>query len=163
MSGTTPDPNVVVFDYPSWIARYPEFVAVAQPQAQRFFDEACIYCDNTPCSPIPIPPRDTYLDMLTAHIAALNGGLNQGGTIAAGDGIGVVGRISNASEGSVSIGTDYPMSGDGPNAAWYNQTRYGAAYWIATAQYRTFRYFVGPQPFPEANYAQGRLGGWRRW
>jgi hypothetical protein len=166
--GTTPaaDPNVVVFDYPHWMARYPEFAGVTQPRAEGFFDEACIYCDNTACSPVPAQqPRATYLEMLTAHIAALNGGLDSCGQIAPGQGQGLVGRITSASEGSVSVSTEYPVAGDGPNAAWYNQTRYGAAFWVATAQYRTFRYYLGPQPFPEANNAMpfaGRLGTWRR-
>jgi hypothetical protein len=152
----TPDPHVVIFDYQHWMQRYPEFGAVTQPRAQGFFDDACVFCDNTAGSPVPYDstqtptgPRATYLDMLTAHIAALNGGLDPCGQVAAGQGAGVVGRIQSASEGSVSVSFGDMGSGDGPNAAWYYQTRYGAMYWVATAQYRTFRYFLGPQPFPE--------------
>lgn len=160
----TLDPNIVVFDYPSWIGMYPEFAAVTQPRATGFFRQACLFCDNTPCSPIPAQePRATYLDMMTAHIASLNGGLNPCGVVAAGSGPGMVGRITSASEGSVSISSEYPSSGDGPSAAWFNQTPYGAAFWAATAQYRTWQYFVGPQPFPEGNILGGRLGTWPHW
>jgi hypothetical protein len=156
-----PDPNIVIFDYQHWMMVYPEFSAVTQPRAQAFFDQACILCDNTACSPVPAQkPRSTYLDMLTAHIAALSGGLNPCGTVTAGQGMGMIGRISSATEGSVSISSEYSVNGDGPNAAWYNQTQYGALYWIATAQYRTWHYFVGPQPFPEGNVGSGRLGAW---
>lgn len=157
----TPDPNVVIFDYAHWMMVYPEFAAVTQPRAQAFFDMACVLCDNTPCSPVPAQkPRSGYLDMLTAHIAALSGGLNPCGVVTAGSGQGVVGRITSASEGSVSISVADIGAGEGPGAAWYYQTQYGALYWIATAQYRTWQYFVGPQPFPEGNVMGGRLGTW---
>jgi hypothetical protein len=178
VSGPAPpvDPHIVVFDYAAWLAAYPEFVAVTEPRAQRFFNEACLFCDNTPCSPVPYDstqtptgPRDQYLAMLTAHIAALNGGLNANGQLPAGQGGGLVGRIQSASEGSVSISVGDLGSGDGPNAAWYYQTPYGALYWTATAQYRTWQYFLGPQPFPETNIPLYGIGGlppvvlpWRR-
>jgi len=170
MSVTVPaaDPHIVVFDYAAWMAAYPEFAAVTQPRAERFFREAEVFCDNTPCSPVPYDltatptgPRDIYLAMLTAHIAALNGGLTACGTLPAGQGGGVTGRIQSASEGSVSISFAELGAGDGPNAAWFYQTPYGAAYWVATAQYRTWQYHIGPQPFPEANTYNGRLGAWR--
>src|SRR6478736_5521540 len=153
----TPDPNIVIFDYPSWMAMYPEFAAVTQPRATGFFRQACVLCDNTPCSPIPAQePRATYLDMLTAHIAAISGGLNPCGVVAAGSGQGMVGRIASASEGSVSISSEYSTTGEGPGAAWYNQTQYGAMYWVATAQYRMFQVHIGPQPFPEVYLPYGQ-------
>jgi Protein of unknown function (DUF4054) len=171
MSGTAPapDPNVVVFDYATWMARHPEFAAVTQPRAQWFFDQATLLCDNTACSPAPYDsrmtppgPRDLYLDLLTCHIASLNGGLTACGTLPAGSGAGLVGRITSASEGSVSVSVSDLGTGDGPNAAWYYQTPYGAAYWTATAQYRTWKYFLGPQPFPEVYIPYGRaMPGWR--
>lgn len=154
-----PDPNVVYFDYDAWLAAYPEFAAVTEPRATRFFNEACVFCDNTPASPVPYNstlnptgPRDIYLAMLTAHIAQLNGGLNASGQLPAGQGGGLVGRIQSASEGSVSVSVGDMGSGDGPSAGWYNQTQYGAAYWTATAQYRTWRYYLGPEPFREGPY-----------
>jgi hypothetical protein len=76
----------------------------------------------------------------------------------------MVGRINSATEGSVSITSDYGSAGSGgPSEAWYTQTPYGALYWAATAQYRTWQYHIGPQPFPEANTFTGRLGAWRHW
>jgi hypothetical protein len=159
-----PNPHIVIFDYPHWMAAYPEFAAVTQPRAQGFFDQACVFCDNTACSPVPYNPgpRAIYLDMLTAHIAALSGGLDPCGVVAGGSGAGVVGRITSASEGSVSVSVGDMGQGDGPNAAWYYQTRYGAMYWTATAQYRTWQYFLGPQPFQETYIPYGRaMPGWR--
>ena len=109
------DPNVVVFDYPTWMACYPEFSAVTQPRAQMFFDIACTFCDNTACSPVPAQsPRATYLNMLTAHVAALSGGLTACGVVAGGGGgAAPVGRIASATEGSVTVSFDYGMTADG--------------------------------------------------
>lgn len=72
--------------------------------------------------------RAVLLNMLTAHIAALASRE-------------LVGRVSQASEGSVAVTADMgPVSG---SQAWLVQTRYGAAYWSATVKYRSFRYVSG--------------------
>lgn len=127
---------VVTFDYNGWIARYPEFTSVTQATAQAYFNEATIYLDNTDASRVTDPVRRAvYLFMLTAHIAALNSGV--GGQPASQ----LVGRIGNATEGSVSVATGYI---DEPGTAgWYAQTKYGLAYWTATAGFRTMQYIPG--------------------
>lgn len=126
--------GVVVFDYSVWSARYPELAAsVMQPLAQSYFCEATLYCDNTPCSPISdLCQRALLLGMMTAHIAALNAPLNGEASSP------LVGRISGATEGSVSVQTqnDYPAG----TVQWFQQTKYGAAFWAATAQFRTMHY-----------------------
>lgn len=139
MSGT----GVVVFSYATWIARYPEFSTVTAPVAQLYFDEATLYLSNTECSVVvDTARRAVLLNMLTAHIAALNA-KNAAGQLAAS----LVGRIDSATEGSVSVHADMP--GVTGNSAWFQQTPYGAAYWQATAQYRTMRYVPGPvTPIP---------------
>lgn len=140
--------GVVAFDYAIWSARYPELVATTPPAAaQRYFQEATLYLSNTESSPVrDVSRRALLLDMLTAHIAALNGGVN--GQAASP----LVGRISSATEGSVSVTVD--SLGGGANAAWFMQTKYGAAYWQLTASMRTFRYvpalrrtYAGPPPW----------------
>lgn len=126
---------VVTFNYAVWVARYPEFATVSQPLAQSYFDEASIYHANDGTGPVKTAAQQsTYLNMLTAHIAALNA------TVAGVAPSPLVGRITNASEGSVSVASDYPVT---INNAWFAQTKYGAAYWQATAGYRTMRYRAG--------------------
>ena len=128
--------NPVVFDYSLWAARYPELAAsVSQSLAVMYFSEAQLYCDNTGCSLIDDTngARTIILNMLTAHIAALNGPSSTP----------LVGRISSATEGSVSVQTDFQVPG---SAAWYAQTKYGAAAWQAMLPYRTARYIPGPRP-----------------
>lgn len=126
---------VAVFDHAAWILRYPEFKgAVDVSRAALFFAEAGLYLDNTDASPVQdVAARLMLLNMLTAHIAALSGALEPDGKPS-----GMVGRISSASEGSVSVSAD---SGLQPGtAAWFQQTGYGLSFWQATKPYRMARY-----------------------
>lgn len=127
---------VVAFDIEAFRARYPEFSTVSDPTLTAYFSEAGLYLSNTDSSPVTDTAiRSTLLNMLTAHISALNSGVNGQAPS------GIVGRISQASEGSVSASADMgPPSG---SAAWFLQTKYGAAYWQASAAFRTFRYITG--------------------
>jgi hypothetical protein len=136
MSGT----GVVIFDYAGWSARYPELASTGQSLAQAYFDnDAMLYLDNTASSPVPdVNKRRPLLNMIVAHIAALNSPTADGKPASP-----LVGRITNASEGSVNVSVDMP----GPDsAAWWMQTKYGAAFWQATASLRTMRYIPGNQP-----------------
>jgi hypothetical protein len=133
---------IVAFDYSLWSARYPELAASVQPAtAAAYWAEAGLYCDNTACSVITDDSaggqRAMLLGMVTAHIAAINAPLN--GQPAST----LVGRISNATEGSVTVATqnDYPAG----TVQWWQQTKYGAAFWAATPQFRTARYVHGPR------------------
>lgn len=134
----------VVFSYQTWSTRYPELAAsVAAPLAAAYFVEAQLYCDNTPCTQIPTtdaggnPVLATLLNMMVAHIAALNAPI---GGVASSP---LVGRISSATEGSVTVQTDnqYPPG----SVQWYQQTKYGAAFWRASGPYRRFQYAKGPR------------------
>jgi hypothetical protein len=131
---------IVAFDYVAWSARYPELSAsVAQPLAQAYFNEAQLYCDNTVASPIIDDTvggvRSMLLNMVTAHIASLNAPI--GGQAASP----LVGRISSATEGSVTVAIEnqYPPG----TVQWWQSTKYGAAFWAATQQYRKMAYFPG--------------------
>lgn len=160
----------VVFDYAWWAARYPELATWCSPEiAGSYFDLATLYLDNsdgggTPAvipwlglaagsraggSPVTdIPRRQMLLGLLTSHIAALNAPLNGQASPT------TVGRIASAGEGTVNVSFAYP---EVAGAEWFVQTKYGAAYWAATARYRTARYYPGPQPFGRgAGFYSGR-------
>lgn len=132
----------VVFDYAGWAARYPEFSSVSQATAQAYFNEAQLYMDNTGSSPVADDSvggqRSMLLNMVTAHIAALNSGVNGQAPSS------LVGRISNASEGSVSVAAQMDVSAG--SAQWFAQTKYGIAFWQATTQFRMMLYAPGPVP-----------------
>jgi hypothetical protein len=133
--------GVVTFDYTGWVTAYPEFGVVAQPQAQDFFNRATLYVDNTPSSPISdLTQRAILLNMATAHMAKLFALVN-------GQAPGVVGRISSATEGSVSVQTVYAEPRTDVQA-WWNQTTYGASFWAATLRYRAGFYVPPPRRFP---------------
>ena len=153
MSGTS---GVVAFDYTAWSTRYPELSSIAQPLAQAYFNEATLYLDNTAQSLVRDASvggqRSLILNMLTAHVAALNAPLLPGpnGSMSSSP---LVGRIASAGEGSVSVSADLP---DIPGtAAWFVQTKYGIAAWQALAPYRTFQYRPG-----RSRYGCG-FAGWR--
>ena len=141
MSGSS---GVVVFDYTTWAARYPELSAsVASQLAQQYFYESTLYCDNSAVSIVPFtdasgtPIRAMLLNMLTAHIAQLNAPMNGAASPQ------LVGRIASAGQGSVnvSIQNDYPPG----TPQWFQQTKYGAAFWAATQQFRTMQYVPAPR------------------
>ena len=124
---------IVAFDYIAWAQRYPEFGTAAQPLVSMYFQEACLYQRNDGGGPINDPNAQLMLlNMLTAHIAALNAGVN--GNPASP----LVGNITAASEGTVNVTVtnDYPPG----SPQWFQQTKYGAAWWAATSIYRKFRY-----------------------
>jgi hypothetical protein len=121
----------VVFDPNGFVARYPEFSAVSQPLLSAYFAEACLYLSNSDASPVQdIPTRTVLLNMLVAHIGCLAGALGDGQARP-------VGRVANASKGSVSTALEYAQPG---TAAWFQQTQYGASFWQATANFRGFQF-----------------------
>lgn len=147
--------GVVTFNYALWAATYPALAAkVPEPLATRYFAQATLYLDNTDCSPVTdVDQRAVLLDMLVAHIAALNG------ATAAGE-AGLVGRISSVTEGSVTISADMNVAAG--TEAWYMQTPWGAQYWAATVGYRSGFYVPGDQPIADP-LAIGTWGYGRRW
>jgi hypothetical protein len=139
--------TVLAFDYPTWIARFPEFtntpnVAVLAP---LMFNEASLYVSNTDQSPIvDLTVRALILNLVTAHLMFLNYGIGAAGASQ------LVGRISNATEGSVTVATQYAEAKPG-SRAWFDQTKYGAQAYAALGPYRRFRYIPGCSSRPFGN------------
>ncbi|HBW3346587.1 DUF4054 domain-containing protein [Klebsiella pneumoniae] len=128
--------GIVVFSIDRFRARYGEFSTTSDDLLTEYFNEATIYLDNTEKSRVKnVEQRAVLLNMLTAHIAKLSTGSDGE---SASD---LVGRISSATQGSVSVSAD--MGATSANAAWYLQTKYGAQYWEATASFRTMQYIPG--------------------
>lgn len=126
----------VVFDPTAFKARYPEFAAVSDPTLTACFNEAGLYLSNADNSPVQkLPRRAILLNMLTAHVAYLGGLLSADGMPRP------VGRVSQASEGSVSAAFEGPPPG---SAQWFQQSQYGASFWQATSSLRGFRYLAQP-------------------
>ena len=122
--------NVVVFDAEEFLALYPQFQNVFSPeQLGIFFNAACLLWDNTENSQVNVlTERKTLLYMLVCHIATLQ----QRGT-------GMVGLLTSATEGKVSVGLQAYTS----NPNWYSQTQCGSMFWLATAKYRVGMRYIG--------------------
>jgi hypothetical protein len=138
---------IATFDYAAWVARYPEFTSVGAPLATQYWNEATLYHANDGSGPVTtVGAQQTLLNMVTAHIAARYATL--GGT--APSPMQPPGRISSASEGSVSASFDLNVPAG--SAQWWAQSKYGLDYWTAMAPYRRMRYRPGPrrvfQPWP---------------
>ena len=100
---------IVVFDVAAFRERYPEFDAVSETLLNAYFTEATIYLNNTDSSPVKdISIRALFLNMLVAHIAALNSGVN--GEKASG----LVGRKRSASGTCVSGRVPGDLAGEVP-------------------------------------------------
>jgi hypothetical protein len=137
--------SVVVFDPTAFKTRYAEFSTVADGTLTAYFFEATLYLNNSESSLVTdVTQRSVLLNMIVAHLAALYSGVNGQSPSQ------LTGRISQASEGSVSVATDMgPVSN---TAAWWAQTKYGYHYWQATAPYRTMRYRAGSSKLQERTW-----------
>lgn len=151
MSGAVQTAGPVTFDYAFFQRRFPEISEWCSPDQTEFYFELATslldnrdaggtrpFCTALQNSPITdIPTRQRLLGLLTAHIATLFAPINGVASPT------LVGRITNASEGSVSVGVDFPSD---PGAEWFTQTKYGAMFWQLTKRYRQMRYYPGRQP-----------------
>ena len=133
--------GTAVWNPGSFLQRYPEFTLAYNTNPSKFSDyfiESGLYLTNAPNSPVAdVTVRSMLLNMLVAHISFLAGDLSADGQARP------VGRVSQASEGSVSASFDMnaQTAGSGP---WFQQSQYGSAFWQATSKWRSFRY--SPRP-----------------
>lgn len=131
---------IATLDPVAWAARYPEFATLSSTTVTALFNEATVYHANDGSGPVNDMNRQTLLLwMLTAHIAAINYGMNGDPPSP------IVGRVSSATQGSVSVSAD--MAGVPGSAAWFMATKYGAAYWQGSAAYRTAQFRTGPRRY----------------
>lgn len=130
---------IVNFDYSAWAAAFPMFCNLTSDQVQTaVLPLAETYCRNDGSGPVNNSGLQTaLLNLMVAHIAQLMFGVN--GEPASP----LVGRVSSAAEGSINVTVDMPEGV--PQAAWYNQTQFGAMYWQMMSPYRTMRYIPGPR------------------
>lgn len=110
----------VVFVYNEFNEIYPELNATYN-KADWAFNMACIILNNTQNSIVCDCSRKHLLYLLTAHILFLQ---NRGA--------GNVGAISNAHEGSVSVG----YAGIGQlGQSYFGQSQYGLLFWQLVSKY----------------------------
>lgn len=129
---------VVTFDPAAFVAEYPEFTSVSTARTTAMFtlaEQAIL--DNTDNSPVmDIDFRTQLFYMLVAHLLTLLGGSPTVPTNTP------PGRISTATEGTVTASFEYLLPPGSAMAAWFVQTKYGAMYWTMTAPFRSMKYAV---------------------
>lgn len=143
---------IAVFNYPAWVARYPEFATVSEPTADAYFAEAQIFHANDGSGPVNDATQQlVLLNMMTAHIAARYAIINGEPPSP------LIGNITNATEGSVSVGVKTLADAAPGTQAWLVQTKYGSDYWFATAVFRSFMYRA---PWPRNVDPYSPMGPW---
>lgn len=162
----------ITFVYADWVGMFPEFAAVSPAMGAVYFQIADAYFANSIFNPafgcgdpLALERMTTLSYLVTAHIAwllaprDLNGNPSATGVPASP----LVGRISSATEGSVSLGIEL-TGGGSPSEAFFTQTKYGFMFWQATAGFRTAQYLANPTyvagtGFPIFPGYRGRRGG----
>jgi hypothetical protein len=132
---------IVVFDPVAFVAFYPEFTGTTNLRMQSMFDIAqYTFLDNTDNSPVmDLNFRTQLFYMAVAHLLLLYGTA----PVARPDGTidnTPPGRITSATEGTVTTSFQLEVTNQNGSAPWWNQTKYGAMYWMATVRFRSFRY-----------------------
>lgn len=111
----------------------PGFDSVPDGKLKRFFGEATLMVKNSPCGEVKTCcERIALYNLLIAWMAQDDA-----------RGVGIVGHIASAAQGSVSLGLK-PLS-QGAASDPYMTNDYGKKFWLATAKYRTF--FYAPDPY----------------
>ncbi len=155
---------VVTFNFTTWTTAYPEFASCTSAQGQTWFNLADLIFANEECNPafsLGVDRFSNLLYLLTSHIAWLNAPRDAAGNPAATGQLAstLVGRINSATQGSVTVSTEYPVDANG-REKWFAQTPWGALFWQATSQFRMFIYGANPTivpgTFPSASYPYNR-------
>ncbi len=140
---STPVLGIVTFTPAEFVAAYPEFTGITNAAMTQNFSIAQLLLNNSCGSRVrDANNRQTLLFLLVAHLTLLSSGSNDGaGNVQ--PPVGIVGRIDTATEGAVSVSAQFDAP---PNAslAYFEQTKYGALYWVLTARYRNFMYVAPP-------------------
>ena len=130
----------VNFSGSAFLALFPQFSGLTSDQLTTLvLPIAELYCRNDGGGPVSTAAtQSSLLNLMVAHVATLMFPplASPAGAVPA------VGRLSSASQGSVSVALEFPQN---PNDAWFNTTQYGSAFRAATSAYRTMRYIRAPR------------------
>ena len=127
--------SIVVFDPAAFAQAFPEFTSVPQARTTMLFNLAeSTILDNTDNSPVmSLDLRTNLFYLLVAHLLLVFGSAPTTPDNTP------PGRLSSATEGTITTAFEYLMPPGSAMAPWFLQTKYGAMYWTATAPYRSAR------------------------
>jgi hypothetical protein len=147
----------VTFSFITFTTMFPEFSCLIEAQGQAYFNLATIYCPNVPQNPFNCSGvLAQLLYLVTAHVAWLLSPKDANGNpTAPGQGSSaapLVGRISQATQGSVNLSLEFDGTAGGPSEQFFSQTQYGLMFWQATASIRSARSIANPTIVPGVVY-----------
>lgn len=151
---------VVTPVYSDWTTQFPMLAPyINEAQFDSCFVLAQLYQANDGCGPInDCTLALTLMYLMISFIAVLTYPTT-GPTATPDPASPLVGRVSNATEGSVSVAAQYEQPPG--TAQFFAQNQWGALWWSATSQFRTFRYAPGPTargPYGPFGFVRGRVG-----
>jgi hypothetical protein len=129
-------------DMADFRAERPQFAGLSDQVLQRLYWDACELVGNREDSLVPYSPpavitRRRLIFLAMCHLAELESRAAQG----------IDGAVTNATEGTVSVGVTLPQGRQGD--AWWNLTPYGQQFAQMIAPYRTgFFYFAHREAHP---------------
>lgn len=146
----------VTFSPQTFRILFPVFNCLTDDQLNAYFQMATLYCPNVPQNPFNCTGvLAQLLNIVTAHVAWLlspkdaNGNPSADGASSGGA---LVGRISQATQGSVNVSLEFDATAGGPSQQFFAQSQYGLMFWQATASIRTARYVASPTIVPGTVY-----------
>lgn len=122
----------VKFDYDLFRGQFPHIKLGNMAELAGLWEIAQSFVGDHLTSQIPYDPergvykRRTVLYLALAHLIQMRQLGAQGG---------LAGRVTSATEGSVSVSVE-PFQANSLTAQWWSQTNEGALYWQLTAPYR---------------------------
>lgn len=136
-SAPQPEHGVVEFVPADFRALFPQFVDPPYTDGilDMYFALATLILSNACDSLVSdAKQRERLLNLLVAHIATIT-------PISGAPSPGIVGPVSHAQEGSVSVSSGFAAQ-VARNVGWYAQTQFGLTFWQLTAPYRSLRYIA---------------------
>jgi hypothetical protein len=142
-----------VFVPATFKALFTQFATVPDALLNLYFQLATMIVDNT-CNSVVSDAtlREQLLNLLVAHMATL-----WPTAASAGSGGGIVGNVTSATEGTVSVSAAWASSVS-QSMAYFIQTQFGAMFWQLTSPFRSFRYVAPPQCCGPGGAFAGRRG-----
>lgn len=127
----------ISFDVADFKEKYPS-ITLSDDRLEFAFEQATMLLNNEKNGGVQMPDkkRKMLFYLLVAHLATLQSKIDSGND--------AVGKVTSASEGSVSVSLDAGQTSF--NKTFYQQTQYGAMYLALTAKYRSFLYTMGFMP-----------------
>jgi hypothetical protein len=134
----------VAWNQAAFETAFPSFAPASSPAYPQLWVEAGFIVNNSGSGLISdVTELTLCLNLLTAHLATLQLGPDGGNS---GEPSGIVGRVTNAQQGTVSVAASMGNTVKYDDA-FFLQTQYGARFLQVIARFRGFRVYASPMAY----------------